>query len=59
MKKFVQWIREDSLRDCVFVIGGACLVFGVGSIYRPAGYIVLGLLLMGMVLFTVSAGTRG
>jgi hypothetical protein len=33
--------------DLLAVAGLACVVWGVASIYRPAGWIVLGLALLG------------
>lgn len=41
-KKAAGWIP-----DALFITGGACLAFGAGLVYPPAGWIVAGLLLMG------------
>lgn len=43
---------QDFLRDGLFLLGVAFLVFGIAAIYRPAGFITLGLLLMAVAFAT-------
>ena len=42
------------LELALFIVGVASISFGVWSIYRPAGYIVVGLLLMLAAAFSRS-----
>jgi hypothetical protein len=52
MRDFTKWLHEDALRDVVFVIGCGFVAFGASQVYRPAGYIIAGLLLIGIVAAT-------
>lgn len=49
MAKITAWISErgsDAVRDLVGLLGVALVGYGAGEIYRPAGFIVLGLLVI-------------
>jgi hypothetical protein len=49
------WIhRVDLARDLAFFFGVGSFVYGVGMVYRPAGFIVLGLLLMSHAFVTAA-----
>jgi len=45
-------------RDALAVTGSGCLVFGVWSIYRPAGWIAAGILLLALSLAGYVRGAR-
>ena len=52
--------RLVGFQDIVFVLGLSCIILGVGSVSRPAAWIVFGSALAAMAIFGVFRGnSRG
>jgi hypothetical protein len=47
------------LRDAAGIVGAALIAYGAGLVYRPAGFIVAGVLLVGGAYLAARGGDGG